>query len=280
MQINKDTIMAIQSIALEAGNVIMAHRTTNPAQRMKDDGSPVTEADLKADALIREELNRLNSDIPAITEETYNHENETEPPMYWCVDPLDGTKGFINGSKDFTVNIALIKNRAPILGVIYAPAQGELWSGHDGMAFKHSTSPSENMQLADMGKAEPIQARLVNTENPDIVATKAHRSPPLEEWIGKLNHRSHLAIGSSLKFCVIAEGKADLYPRIGKTMEWDTAAGQAILEAAGGVVLDAGGKPFSYGKPQRVNGYFVAIGKIEGEIPSAWLPPSGEKNHG
>ncbi len=271
--LTRDQLISIEALSIRAGNAIMNVRLRGVERTDKADGSPVTEADLAADRIIREGLEEIAPGIPAITEETYKGHDDTEAEQYWCVDPLDGTKGFINGGRDFTVNIALIRHRAPALGVIYAPATGELWAGMDGMATKRETGPSPNQTLEAMGEARPITARRAEITHPHIVATKAHRGPALEAWIERLNAAENVAVGSSLKFCVIAEGKADLYPRIGPTMEWDTAAGQAIVEAAGGSVIGPDGNAFMYGKPGRLNGYFAAMASLDGTPPSEWVPP-------
>ena len=263
----------IEALAVKAGNAILEARAGGVDSRRKPDGSPVTEADLAADRIIVDGLRELAPDIAAITEETYTGEDPAEPESYWCVDPLDGTKGFINGGRDFTVNIALIRNRAPVLGVIHAPATGELWAGMEGAAHKRQAGPKPDHTLETLGEARPIEARKARTERPDIVATRAHRTAMLEDWIARLDVAEHISVGSSLKFCVLAEGRADLYPRASTTMEWDTAAGQAILEAAGGKVVAADGSAFAYGKPDRRNGYFSALARLEGDPPQAWLPP-------
>ena len=266
----------VEALAVEAGNAILAAREHGVESSSKADGSPVTEADLAADTIILEGLRNLAPAIPAITEETYTGQDAEEPQVYWCVDPLDGTKGFINGGRDFTVNIALIENRAPVLGVIYAPARGELWAGMGGSASKRQAEPGGDHSLETLGVPVAIEARAARTDYPDIVATRAHRSPELESWIERLGAGEDIAVGSSLKFCILAEGLADLYPRASTTMEWDTAAGQAILEAAGGGVYAPGGKPFGYGKPGRRNGYFAGMARLAGNPPPDWLPPKDE----
>lgn len=267
-------ITRIEEISIEAGNAAMMLRQKGFSKSDKADGSPVTEADLAADAIITSGLSALAPKLPSITEETFLDNGQDEPDEYWCIDPIDGTKGFINGTPDFTVNIALIKNRYPVLGVIYAPALGVLWAGHNSKAWKRQAkSPSSEMTLDTMGAVIPIMARDADTSAPKIVATKAHRSDALNEWINKLDADSSTAVGSSLKFCVIAEGLADLYPRIGPTMEWDTAAGQAILEASGGQMIGHDEARFFYGKPNRRNGYFSAMAKITNSIPPLWVPP-------
>ena len=271
-------ISEIENLAILAGNAIMTIRDRSYDKEFKSDGSPVTEADLAADAIINKGLISLTPDLPRITEETWQGDDHNEGPLsYWCVDPLDGTKGFINGGSDFTVNIALIHAHFPVLGVIYAPASGLLWAGgtdknNTTSSWMRSTNKSMPT-LADFTDKSPITVRKALIQNPVIVATKAHRSPALESWIATLNASSSAAVGSSLKFCEIAEGKADLYPRIGPTMEWDTAAGQAILEAAGGTMLDADGLRFSYGKTGRLNGPFSAMADIDSSPPSSWIAP-------
>ncbi|MCE2517139.1 MAG: 3'(2'),5'-bisphosphate nucleotidase CysQ [Alphaproteobacteria bacterium] len=268
-------ITRIEEISIEAGNAVMRLRQDGFSTSSKSDGSPVTEADLAADAIITSGLTTMAPDIPAITEETWSCSKDHEPQEYWCIDPIDGTKGFISGKPDFTVNIALIRDRFPVLGVIYAPALGLLWGGSDGKAWKRQASAADDaMTLDRMGAPHPISARDARIETPDVVATKAHRSPELNAWIDRLGANSSTSVGSSLKFCVLAEGKADLYPRTGPTMEWDTAAGQAILEAAGGSVIGPDEQRFSYGKPDRLNGYFCAMAKITRDVPPLWLPPA------
>lgn len=279
MHLSLSQITHLEAIAVDAGNAIMKIREGGFEQNRKADGSPVTAADLAADQIITSGLLEIAPSLPAITEESYTGSDDHEPDTYWCVDPLDGTKGYINGGKDFTVNIALISNRHPVLGVIYAPATGTLWAGAENNAWKRQADIScqdtllTEANLDVLGTARPISSRTVRRQEPDVVATRAHRGPALEAWINRIGAGSSVAVGSSLKFCVIAEGEADLYPRIGPTMEWDTAAGQAIVEASGGMVIGPDGNAFSYGKPGRLNGFFAAMGKVNGSVPSEWIPP-------
>ncbi len=277
MPFTSNEITFLESLAITAGNAIMRVREDGIEQSDKADGSPVTQADLRADEIIRDGLQSLAPDICAITEETFDTTDATdtkEPTAYWCVDPLDGTKSFIRGRDNFTVNIAFIEDRKSTLGVIYAPAKGVIWVGAAGKAWKReAVLTTDTMSLEAMSDAKPIKACTANINAPCIIASSTHRSPVLEAWIGKLTPRDNVAISSSLKFCLIAEGTADLYPRTSPTMEWDTAAGQAIVEAAGGRMVDANGKRFSYGKMGRRNGYFAAMGIIEGETPPFWMPP-------
>ncbi len=268
----------IETIAIAAGAVIMDIRERGFDKTFKSDGSPVTEADLAADKIITTGLAALSPNIPHITEETWEGDT-SEPQAYWCVDPLDGTKGFINGGRDFTVNIALIEQRYPVLGVIYAPALGTIWAGGiiDAAPVSYMRNVTETGTIPHDVKGftqpTPIRARDIHRDNPDIVATRAHRSTSLENWISRLAPSSSSAVGSSLKFCALATGDADLYPRIGPTMEWDTAAGQAILEAAGGTMIGPNGLRFAYGKPDRLNTPFAAMGQINDDIPKNWHPP-------
>ncbi len=270
-------ITDIETIAITAGHAVMAIRERGFDKSVKADGSPVTEADLAADNIINTCLDDLTPNTPRITEETWDG-NNTEPVSYWCVDPVDGTKGFINGGRDFTVNIALIQNRFPVLGVIYAPAHGTIWAGgcldHAPRSWRRQAlTATPPLNLDAFTPAIDIHVRNADRQHPAVVATKAHRSPALEAWINRLSAASSIAVGSSLKFCELATGNADLYPRIGPTMEWDTAAGQAILEAAGGTMIGPDGARFAYGKPGRVNTPFAAMGHVDGIIPDHWHPP-------
>lgn len=171
------------------------------------------------------------------------------------VDPLDGTKEFIKKRGEFTVNIGLIQDGTPILGVVYAPAKGRLFYGA-------SDAPARARKMSDQaGREDPtIQVRVVDSENLAIVASKSHRNQETEDYLAQYPGADTVSAGSSLKFCLVACGEADLYPRLGPTMEWDTAAGHAVLKAAGGEVLHPDGSPFTYNKPDFRNGFFVARG--------------------
>ncbi|MBI3440545.1 MAG: 3'(2'),5'-bisphosphate nucleotidase CysQ [Proteobacteria bacterium] len=221
----------------------------------KLDGSPVTLADQEAEALIAKELHEICPDTPMIGEESVAA--GTVPDIaggeFWLVDPLDGTREFITGSGDFTVNIALLRNRIPVMGIIYAPVADELYFGAEGQAFMSLQGKSE----------QKISVRQAPAEGLTVVASKRHGDPErLKEFLKnkkvvQLTNRS-----SSLKFCLIAAGLADLYPRLGPTSEWDTAAGDAILRAAGGRVTMLDGTPLVYGKVERkfLNPEFIASG--------------------
>jgi 3'(2'), 5'-bisphosphate nucleotidase len=220
----------------------------------KLDGSPVTLADQEAEKLIAERLEALFPGIPMVGEESVAAGTipDISGGTFWLVDPLDGTKEFITGSGDFTVNIALLVDFIPVMGIIYAPVANELYYGADGQAF---------MRL--QGKPEQkISVRDVPAAGLTIVASKRHGDPAqLEEFLRGKKVANMVNRGSSLKFCSIAAGQADFYPRFGPTCEWDTAAGDAILQAAGGQVTTLDGQPLSYGKTGKkfLNPAFLAL---------------------
>lgn len=216
----------------------------------KADHSPVTQADLAADAIIVPALAALTPDIPVISEERPlpAHAGGT----FWLVDPLDGTREFIHRRDEFTVNIALIQNRKPVFGIVGVPATDLLYWGSPAGAFRQS----------QQGNIDGLRVRQRRAKDPVAVATsRSHASKgELDDLLADHQIGERIIIGSSLKFCLVAEGKADVYPRIGPTMEWDTAAGQALLERAGGTVSTLEGAPFLYAKPGLKNGGFIARG--------------------
>lgn len=249
----------VRRIAIEAGEITLKYFEGEECGRLdnKSDGSPVTLADQEAEALIEAKLADITPGIPIIGEEAAA---EGKAPVhfdregyFWIIDPLDGTREFISGGGDYTVNIALVYKNEPILGVVYAPVNGELYAGHH--------KGSAIMWREDTGKEKEIQVRKPPKEGLTIVASKSHGSASrrdafLEKFkINKLTQR-----GSSLKICIIAAGKADLYPRLGPTCEWDTAAGDAVLRAAGGMITDLNGKALVYGgsNPKWLNPEFIA----------------------
>ena len=266
----QNLIASAEQLAMDAGLCILDIRAKGAVVETKPDGSPVSNADLAADAIIRDGLNRLTPSIPIISEETWTEDTDDDPDCYWCVDPLDGTRGFLNGGRDFTVNIALIDKKHPVLGVIMAPAHQKIWFSDGLIAAKRQW---DNPHHPDPTTKQIIATRISPPDQPVVVTTMSRRSQILQDWLDRINPGDYLAVGSSLKFCVLAEGKADLYPRIGTTMEWDTAAGQAILEAAGGTMIDNDGKRFFYGKAGRKNARFSAMGSISTPIPAHWHAP-------
>jgi 3'(2'), 5'-bisphosphate nucleotidase len=258
-----DTSSLLQPLiytAVRAGGAIMAVYGTDFAVRDKADASPVTEADEAAEKIILAELARLAPDIPVVAEEAVAAglvPIVTE--RFFLVDPLDGTREFVSQRDEFTVNIALVEAGQPVLGIVYAPARHELYWGdvRAGRAGLVGSDPDGTMPST--GTA--IAARRAPAEGLTAVASRSHRTPETDTFLAKHPVKSFLSIGSSLKFCLVASGEADIYPRIGTTMEWDTAAGHAVLSAAGGRVTGLDGEPFIYGKPGFRNGHFVAWGR-------------------
>lgn len=224
----------------------------------KSDGSPVTAADLAADEVIREELGRELPGLPVITEETCTAASTVDADCFALVDPLDGTREFINGSDEFTVNIGLIAGGVPIAGVVYAPALHRLYIGGTS-AYRLDVASDDVVRPEAL---RPIHVRQAPADGWHAVASRSHLDPDTKRWIEQHRIARLCHAGSSLKFCTIAEGEADVYPRLGPTMEWDTAAGHGVLLAAGGRVTDLDGRPMRYGKPQFRNGSFVAWGAV------------------
>lgn len=246
------------ALAISAGAVIMQHFGKAQAQ-IKSDGSPVTLADAQAEAIILPALAAICPGMPIIAEEAAAAGNIPDVgDSFILVDPLDGTKEFISGSPDFTVNIGLVHKRVPIGGVIYAPASGQLWMG--GKTCE-ACEIAPGMPLASARNRRPVQVRSLPKTGLVVAASRSHRTPETADFIAALPVADTTIAGSSLKFCLIAEGKADVYPRFGPTMEWDTCAGHAILQAAGGEVRAPDGSPFLYGKHEQAyrNGSFVAV---------------------
>ncbi|MGH0003076.1 3'(2'),5'-bisphosphate nucleotidase CysQ [Pseudovibrio ascidiaceicola] len=229
--------------ALEAGQRILGIYEEGFQSETKGDGSPVTIADQQAEEIILRHLSILCPDVPVIAEEATAAGVMPEiGSRFILVDPLDGTKEFINRNGEFTVNIALIENGKPTKGVIYAPATRELFWGEDNKgAFR------ADVRGLEWGEETQMVCKVVSDELL-VLASRSHRCEKTNALISKLDNSSIIAAGSSLKFCRLAEGNADFYPRMGPTMEWDTAAGQAILCAAGGTVVVEGGEPLEYGK--------------------------------
>lgn len=241
----------VRGIAIEAGELIMRHRGRGPEASRKEDGSPVTEADLAANRFIVERLAALAPGVPIVSEEGDKPEVRGAE-YFWLVDPLDGTRSFLRGEGEFTVNIGLIERGAPVLGVIYIPAEDACYWGAAGEGAR---------RRMDGGPPVPIQARRPPGEGLSVLASLSHFSRETAAFLARLPVHETMRAASSLKFCRIAEGAADLYPRFGKTMEWDSAAGHAILAAAGGRVETPDGQPLLYGKPGFVNGDFLAWGR-------------------
>jgi 3'(2'), 5'-bisphosphate nucleotidase len=227
----------------------------------KADSTPVTAADRASEAIILEQLERIAPAIPVIAEEAMAAGRLPQVrEEFFLVDPLDGTKEFIHRRGEFTVNIALIRRHLPVLGVVYAPVGGMLYAGH--VASAHAYRCSYPVDAATPGERERLHVRAVPREGVTAVVSRSHSTPETDAYLRHYTVSRRVSIGSSLKFCLVAAGEADLYPRLGPTMEWDTAAGHAVLAAAGGRVVGPGGEALRYGKPQFRNSFFVASGPL------------------
>lgn len=246
----------MRTLALEAGDKIMEIYNSDDFEvKSKSDDSPVTIADEAADALISAGLREAFPDVTLVTEEQADS-HELKADTFLIVDPLDGTKEFINRRGDFTVNIAYVENGVPTRGVVYAPAKDRLFITDASGASFEETAPFAKDTVGEMTKMS------VSTPDNDglmIVASKSHRDQATEDYINKYNVKDSKSAGSSLKFCLVATGEADIYPRVGRTMEWDTAAGHAVLTGAGGhVVRFDNHEPLTYGKEIYANPFFIA----------------------
>jgi 3'(2'), 5'-bisphosphate nucleotidase len=244
----------ITAIARAAGAEIMQiYSSGDFGTRSKTDNSPLTEADLRAHRLIVGRLGTLTPAIPVLSEEsaTVAFSERARWSRYWLVDPLDGTKEFLSRNGEFTVNIALIEHHVPVLGVVYAPARDVLYEGTAAGAFRTTgDGPRDRIAVAARA-ATPLR----------VVGSRSHRGDSLDAVLTRVGAHTLVAIGSSLKLCMVAEGSADFYPRLGPTSEWDTAAAHAVVLAAGGDVIDLDGHPLRYNtKDALLNPHFLVFG--------------------
>lgn len=251
----------LAEIAFEAGKIILRHYADETiAARTKEDHSPVTAADEEAEAFILSKLKTVAPEVPVIAEEEAASGRIAKiGSRFFLVDPLDGTKEFLNRNGEFTVNIAEVMNGAPVRGVVYIPAKERLFVGEVGHgAFDLGVANG----ALDWNGAKRIEVCKPAAEGLVVVASRSHRDYKTEEFLADYTVKDFKAAGSSLKFCLVAAGEADLYPRLGRTMEWDTAAGHAVLAAAGGSVTTIDGRPFVYGKAEEkfANPFFLARG--------------------
>ncbi|MFD1510137.1 3'(2'),5'-bisphosphate nucleotidase CysQ [Lacimonas salitolerans] len=255
MDYEKLTVV-MRRLALQAGERIMEIYDADDFDvKVKSDASPVTEADETADALISAGLRAEFPGVVLVTEEQAESHSE-KAETFLIVDPLDGTKEFINRRGDFTVNIAYVENGIPTRGVVYAPAKGRMF-----LTLADGSSVEETGDLAEdtMGPTTPLRVADADNGALMVVASKSHRDQATDDYIGKYAVKDMTSAGSSLKFCLVATGEADLYPRVGRTMEWDTAAGHAVLHGAGGrVVRFDDHTPLTYGKDGYANPFFIA----------------------
>ncbi len=264
----EDLIDPIVALAIDAGDRILEVYATDFNVQSKADASPLTQADLASNRTIVAGLQTLTPDIPIISEEDGlpSFSVRSQWSRYWLIDPLDGTKEFVNRNGEFTVNIALIENHRPVFGVVHVPVQSKTYVGCEGHGAElHDSDGSTRSIHVSSAASTPVR----------VVGSRSHRSASLDAYLENLGDHALVPMGSSLKFCVIAEGGADVYPRLGLTSEWDTAAAQAVVEQAGGSVIELDGKPLSYNaKEDILNPWFLVIGASDRD----WLAllPDGE----
>jgi len=262
------TLEHLVDISKKAGLATLQWYDGDMGITQKTDDSPLTRADLASHKLINAALQSLWPEIPVLSEESADIPWETRQSwqQYWLVDPLDGTKEFINHNGEFTVNIALIRNHQPVMGVVHVPVTGVTYFGALGAGAwrQHGSEP-----------AKPIKIRRPAAQPSTIVGSRSHANPELASQLDRLGPHELISMGSSLKFCRVAEGLADFYPRLGPTCEWDTAAAQAVVEAAGGQVVRIDGSPLTYNsKESYLNPHFFVIGDSQ----INWLKPFQDEN--
>ncbi|MDF2096727.1 3'(2'),5'-bisphosphate nucleotidase CysQ [Aquibaculum arenosum] len=256
----EDLLAVLRSLAEQAGKVVLEYYAQGDAVevRDKDDASPVTAADEACERFILQALKQITPSIPIISEEAASAgelPDVVKGGRFWLVDPLDGTKEFLSRNGEFTVNIALVDAGRPIAGVVHAPALDATWIG------ARINGQSQAAYSEGDGPGVAIRVRACPNDGATIVASRRHGSGgDLDQFLARFTVKDRVSAGSSLKFCLIASAKADIYPRFGRTMEWDTAAGQAVLEAAGGRVETVDEQPLTYGKPGFENPHFIAYG--------------------
>ena len=260
-------VREMRRLSLEAGAEIMSiYEAGDLGVRAKDDESPVTLADEAADALISAGLRSAFPDIPLVTEEQAAS-HDISATTFLIVDPLDGTKEFVKRRGEFTVNIAYVEDGVPVRGVVFAPARQRLFlTGADGASVEETGA----LDPAQIGELRPMSVSDADNQGLRVVASKSHRDAATDDYIARYTVAETKSAGSSLKFCLVAAGEADFYPRLGRTMEWDTAAGHAVLRGAGGDVLRFDNhEPLAYGKPGFENPFFLA------RAPGVTLVPAG-----
>jgi len=252
LNLNSELLLKVSNISIKAGIKIMEYYLVDTDVKIKEDRSPLTKADLAANDIIINELKLLDETIPILSEESLVDWSERKKwDAYWLVDPLDGTKEFINKNGEFTVNIALIKNNTPVLGVIYSPVLSTLYYAqkHKG-SFKIISSKL----MPTLDKSQKIYSNIKNkSDHILVIGSRSHSNDAFSTWIkNNFNEYEIIKKGSSLKFCQIAEGKADIYPRFGLTSEWDIAAGHIILEEAGGNVYTIDNRKITYNMKENI----------------------------
>ncbi|MDX1404967.1 MAG: 3'(2'),5'-bisphosphate nucleotidase CysQ [Woeseiaceae bacterium] len=247
----------VVAIAVEAGQAILKVYASDFDVQAKEDDSPLTQADMASHHIIEAGLARLTPDTPILSEESGlpDFAERRRWVRYWLVDPLDGTKEFVKKNGEFTVNIALIEDHRPVFGVVHVPVRGTTYTGCAGLGAEIRSNGQKSTSIAVAAQStSPVR----------VVGSRSHRGTSLDRFLENLGDFELCPTGSSLKFCLVAEGKADIYPRLGPTSEWDTAAAQAVVEQAGGVVLELDGSPLSYNnKPDILNPHFLVAGPMD-----------------
>ncbi len=256
--LSNESFQKLLTAAVEAGREIMSvYDGDNFDVSLKDDNSPLTIADRKSNHVICDHLEQLAEGYPIISEENkdIDYADRKDFDKFWLVDPLDGTKEFIKRNGEFTVNIALIADGRPEIGIVYVPATDTMYYAIKG----------QGAWIIEQGQKRKLEASRFRMSDPglNVVCSRSHLNPETQEFIDKLREPGTVSKGSSLKFLILAEGKAHLYPRIAPTMEWDTGAAQCVLEEAGGKVVEyESGTPLRYNKQVLLNPYFLATGKV------------------
>jgi len=252
-----DTTVLVEplvALARQAGDAILEVYATDFDVQAKADNSPVTQADLASNQVIDKGLRTLTPDIPIISEESGlpDFAERGQWNRYWLIDPLDGTKEFVKRNGEFTVNIALIHNHRPILGIVHVPVTNKTYTGCEGAGATARTNDTDVQRIAvSKQSASPVR----------VVGSRSHGGSSLDAFFAALGAVDMIPMGSSLKFCVVAEGAADIYPRLAPTSEWDTAAAQAVVEQAGGAVVGLDGQPIAYNtKADILNSHFLVTG--------------------
>jgi 3'(2'), 5'-bisphosphate nucleotidase len=254
--------LEVRALAADAGQKILEIYQTAFKVEQKSDNSPLTAADRASHDMILRGLELLTPGVPVWSEESPETAfgGRSHWPEFWLVDPLDGTREFVRRNGEFTVNVALIRADRPVLGVIHVPVDNTHYFGGEGLGA---------FEGVGMGEAKRIEVCRAAVDPIRIAGSRSHGGDSLAGFLKTLPGHRFISVGSSIKFCLVASGKADVYPRLGPTSEWDTAAGQAIVEGAGGVVADLSGKPLRYNsRPSPVNPFFVAFGDASADWPS------------
>ncbi len=263
-----DFIEPVVALAEEAGRAILKVYATDFDVESKGDESPLTKADLASQDVLSRGLKSLSPRLPIISEESglASFDERQRWQRYWLIDPLDGTKEFVKRNGEFTVNVALIDDGRPVLGVVHVPVSGVTYVGDDELGAERRSADGERSAIRVAEASEnPVR----------VVGSRSHQSPETARYLDAIGETAMLPMGSSLKFCIVAEGGADIYPRFGLTSEWDTAAAQAVVESAGGSVVTFDGKPLRYNtKDDILNPYFLVIGPTDRDWV-ALLPDDG-----